>query len=171
MLSSIVPSSDGGADALEYRFNFESSDGIYSFELLRLSESTRANGVRVAKRQIRLRCLDKCKCENVYTEDVGAGSGWPTGSGLLGVFLAIDGSRHLVTTWAAGTSYNVEVYGCQGGRLGRVLAINSRMVPFVYPDRFGMPVIKYSPDYDRPNLRATLHWNGHGYVNSAKVLP
>ncbi len=153
-------------NSVEYRFNFESDDGSYIFEIINYGISGNKydiNHIKISKREIHIECLSKCTCRGAYEEGIGQGSGWPSGSGILGIFQVQDESRHLVTTWAASTSYNIKIYGCEGGKLKRVAAINSRTSPVVIPDQNGMPVIEYSPDYDNPEAKETLYWNGKIY--------
>ena len=162
---------------VEYRFNFESDDGTYAFKVVRLPppEATmqRANsrGFWVTARQVVIECLDRCKCEGAYHENIGVGSGWPAGSGLTGIFQVDPASRHLVTTWMTGQTYNVVVYGCEAGRFSQVLSVGSRGRPLIYSDPSGMPVIEYSPDDDQPKVRATLRWNGKRYVAASPATP
>jgi len=161
----------------EIKFGYETTDGAFLFRILRSNDiklsaedmtkrGVSADSFSMAAREIVLTCTGSCHCTNVYKEKLVVSSGHPGGAGLLGVFLVRDDSTHLVTTWQASSSYNVEIFGCDNGKILRMLSINSRTMPDIYSDDVGMPTIRYSSDYDHPEIRTTLHWDGGRYVGA-----
>jgi hypothetical protein len=155
--------------ALSTRFEVASGAGSYALEVLRGPTHTTqvgAHSINIAPYNLKIACVNKCACQNVYAEVLGSGNPRAGGSGLLGVMLVRDDSDQIVTTWNMGREYAVKVFGCRSGMIAKLLDIPSISMPSIKADGEGTPVISTGVGEGRSRKTVTWIWRDGRYLKS-----
>jgi hypothetical protein len=157
----------------EYMFPTVIGKDAYSFQVigrkLPIDENQKRHpnliGKGVYSRSVHIDCMDKCKCEPHYVQQLENGGPVPWGGGPMAI-IGISGNDddQIMTTWSNGHVYSVTVYGCVDGKITAVLDRSSKTMPSFRLDDDGAPLVSLSKDEETAWPIVDLRWNGKTYV-------